>query len=192
MLSVDAISSKESKLVLAKKGRAANTMAPSVDTSCILLSLAFVLLLLAVIYFFFFRPLKAELRRTKRELARLALAMELSEAIGRLGSWHLDTAAETVKWSDYVFDIHARPHSKGEPTLAEAIAYYHPDDRSLVENAVAHALSDGEDFEFRARIITERGDERPVLARGTCQFERDGAIVGVFGCFVDLSQPKQL
>lgn len=134
------------------------------------------------------RRIQAALLKSRRELARLKLTLELSEGVGRFGSWHVDTAAETVKWSDYIFDMHARPHSKGEPTLDEAIAYYHPDDIAIVQNAVARALSEGEDFEYRARIITERGNELPVMARGTCQFDQNGNIVGVFGCFVDLSQ----
>lgn len=115
------------------------------------------------------------------------LTLELSEDIGRFGSWQVDGKAGTVEWSDYVFDMHERPRSRGHPHLDKAIHYYHPDDRNMVNSAVACALKEGQDFEFRARIITENGNELPVLARGTCRFGPDGEILGLFGCFVDMS-----
>ncbi len=124
-----------------------------------------------------------------RELERLKMLLELSEDVGRFGTWHLNSDTRMVNWSSHVFEMHQRPHMNGDPTLEDAIGYYHVDDRPAVANAVNHALGEGEDFEFRARIITETGKELPVLARGTCQFDRSGTIIGVFGCFVDLSTP---
>lgn len=159
----------------------------SSDLPCIAACIAVAALIFLVLRL---RSARTALLNSKRELARLKLTLELSEGIGRFGSWHLDKTSETVKWSDYVFDMHARPHSKGEPTPDEAIAYYHPDDVAMVQDAISRVLSDGEDFEFRARIVTERGSELPVMARGTCQFDRSGEIIGVFGCFVDLRQPN--
>lgn len=134
---------------------------------------------------------KTQSELSRRELERLKMVLELSEDVGRFGTWHLNRETETVDWSSYVFDMHQRPHSNGNPALQDAINYYHVDDRQIVDEAVSHALNEGEDFEFRARIITETGREVPVLARGTCQFDRFGTVVGVFGCFVDLSAPHE-
>ena len=60
----------------------------------------------------------------------------------------------------------------------------------MVRTAVMRALKEGEDFEFRARILTENNKEVPVLARGTCQIGGEGDVLGIFGCFVDLSKPE--
>jgi len=137
------------------------------------------------------RKLQAELLITRLELDRCQLTLEISEDVGRFGSWHLDARTNGVKWSNYVFDMHERRHSLGHPPLENAIHYYHPDDRPMVQAAVARALEEGVDFEFRARILTENGNELPVLARGTCQFGGDGEVLGIFGCFVDLSKPEE-
>jgi len=134
---------------------------------------------------------KADLRTAQLELDRCQLTLEISEDVGRFGSWHLDARTKIVKWSDYIFDMHERRHSLGHPPLENAIRYYHPDDRPMVETAVARALKEGADFEFRARIVTENGNELPVLARGTCQIGGDGEVLGIFGCFVDLSTPEE-
>jgi hypothetical protein len=87
--------------------------------------------------------------------------------------------------------MHERRHSFGHPPLENAIHYYHPDDRRMVQTAVERALEEGADFEFRARILTESANEIPVLARGTCQIAGDGEVLGVFGCIVDLSTPEE-
>lgn len=136
------------------------------------------------------RNLQTELRAVRLELSRCQLTLEISEDVGRFGSWHLDAKTNWVKWSDYVFDMHERRHSLGHPTLENALHYYHPDDRATVETAVTRALEEGEDFEFRARILTDNEKELPVLARGTCQIGGDGDVLGIFGCVVDLSKPE--
>ncbi|WP_164089199.1 PAS domain-containing protein [Sphingorhabdus sp. YGSMI21] len=137
------------------------------------------------------RSLRVDLQAARLDLERCQLTLEISEDVGRFGSWHLDARSNTVKWSDYVFDMHERRHSLGHPLLENAIHYYHPDDRPMVQEAVSRALDEGVDFEFRARILTENGNDLPVLARGTCQIGGDGAVLGIFGCFVDLSTPEE-
>ncbi|WP_321323170.1 PAS domain-containing protein [uncultured Parasphingorhabdus sp.] len=153
--------------------------------------LAFVLLLVIAYLWLRLRNVRADLTTARLDLDRCQLTLEISEDVGRFGSWHLDAATNIVKWSDYVFDMHERRHSLGNPMLENAIDYYHPDDRPMVEEAVARSLDEGADFEFRARILTENGNELPVLARGTCQIGGNGAVLGIFGCFVDLSTPEE-
>lgn len=115
----------------------------------------------------------------RANIARIRVSVELSEDVGRFGTWHLNVKTREVEWSDYVFDMHRRPKLMGAPTLEQAIGYYHDDDRGAVDQAVRRAMEQGEDFEFRARIVTESGQELAVLARGTCQFDRDGTVIGV-------------
>ena len=153
--------------------------------------LAFVLIVAIAYLVFRLRKLQVDFRTVETELERCQLTLEISEDVGRFGSWHLDARTNAVKWSDYVFDMHERRHSLGHPLLENAIHYYHPDDRPMVQAAVSSALNEGADFEFRARIITENGNELPVLVRGTCQIGGDGEVLSIFGCFVDLSTPEE-
>lgn len=150
----------------------------------------FALVTAVVVLVYGLQKLRANLRAVTLELERCRLTLEISEDVGRFGSWHLNVTTNIVKWSDYVFDIHERRHSLGDPMLEQAVNYYHPTDRPAVASAVQLAIEQGEDFEFRARIITELGKELPVLARGTCQIGIDGKVLGIFGCVVDLSTPE--
>jgi|GEM_PF-1045823 len=153
--------------------------------------LAFFLILAIVYLLFRLRKLRNDLQAVQMELDRCQLTLEISEDVGRFGSWHLDARTNNLKWSDYIFDMHERRHSLGHPLLENAIHYYHPNDRPMVQEAIARALDEGADFEFRARILTENGNDLPVLARGTCQIGGDGEVLGIFGCFVDLSFPEE-
>ena len=153
--------------------------------------LAFVLFVATLYLLLRLQTTRADLQAMRIELDRCQLTLELSEDVGRFGSWHVDAKSNLVEWSDYVFDMHERRRSLGQPPLENAIQYYHPDDRPMVQDAVSRALDEGMDFEYRARILTENGNELPVLSRGTCQINGDGEVLGIFGCFVDLSTPEE-
>lgn len=134
------------------------------------------------------------LRMAQRENAalrqdrnRVSLSLDLAHGVGRMGIWQFERFDQSLIWSDEVFAIHDRDRRRGQPKLDEAIAYYHPDDRLKVADAVQRSLEHGEDYDFRARIITDSGQVREVMSRGTCRFGRDGTTVGVLGFIIDLT-----
>ena len=153
----------------------------------IIIIVAVLAIIAAIFVTFLLIKTQAVAANLSRECNRLRLTLELSEDIGHFGYWQFLTGSEVVLWSDYVFEMHQRPRTSGYPTLEQAINYYHPDDQQMVSDAVSHALVEGDDFEFSAHIITEKGSKMPVRARGTCQFAQDGKVLSIFGCFVDLS-----
>ena len=117
----------------------------------------------------------------------LATTAELAEAVGGVGAWTLDCATSVVTWSDAVFTMHGRSVSAGVPALADAIGYYHPQDREMVNALVGRAVEHGDDFDFVARIIGDDGVERTVISRGACEIAPDGIIRTVYGSIVDVS-----
>lgn len=128
----------------------------------------------------------------QRDNNRVALSLDLAHGVGRMGNWQFERAETSLIWSDEVFAIHQRDRQRGQPGLQEAISYYHSDDRVKVADAVQRSLDHGEDFDFRARIITDNGEVREVMSRGTCRYGRDGTTIGVLGYIIDLtSAPAQ-
>lgn len=117
---------------------------------------------------------------------RIALSLDLALSVGRIGNWQFERSETSLIWSDEVFAIHHRDRRRGQPALHEAICYYHPDDRLKVRDAVQRSLDQGEDFDFHARIVTDLGEMRDVLVRGTCRYGRDGTTIGVLGFIIDL------
>lgn len=137
-----------------------------------------------------------------RSLARnFALTAELrqhidmlqhAEKLGRIGTWKIDVKSQRLHWSDRVFQIHDRKVTFGEPPLENAISYYHPDDRDMVQTAVDRALRDGVQFEFTARLLTETGKEKKVFSRGMCALDSQGHVDRVYGVFIETAHVIQL
>lgn len=123
----------------------------------------------------------------QRDRNRVTLSLDLALSVGRIGNWQFERTETSLHWSDEVFAIHQRDRRRGQPGLQEAICYYHPDDRLKVADAVQRSLDHGEDFDFRARIITDAGEMREVMSRGTCRYGRDGTTIGVIGFIIDLT-----
>lgn len=123
----------------------------------------------------------------RRDCNRAELSLDLALGVGRMGTWQYERADTSLIWSDEVFAIHQRDQRRGQPGLQEAICYYHPDDRLKVADAVQRSIDHCEDFDFRARIVTDSGEQRDVMVRGTCRYGRDGTAIGVLGFIIDLT-----
>jgi PAS domain-containing protein len=123
----------------------------------------------------------------RQDRNRVRLSLDLAHSVGRMGIWQFDRLEASLLWSDEVFVIHQRDRRRGQPGLQEAVSYYHPDDRLKVADAVQRSLDHGEDYDFRARILTDHGEVREVMSRGTCRFGRDGSTIGVLGFIIDLT-----
>lgn len=120
------------------------------------------------------------------DAASVAQALDHALSVGRIGNWHYEWSETSLVWSDEVFAIYERDRSLGEPTMSEAIAAYHPDDRDKVQRAVRRALDHGEDIDFHARLINAQGGMRNILVRGSCRHGSDGTTTGVLGFIIDL------
>lgn len=133
------------------------------------------------------RSIQRENLALREDRNRATLSLDLALSVGRMGNWKFERSDTSLFWSDEVFAIHQRDRRRGQPGVHEAISYYHPDDRLMVADAVQRSLDNGEDYDFRARIITDSGQVREVMSRGTCRFGRDGTAIGMIGFIIDLS-----
>jgi PAS domain-containing protein len=73
------------------------------------------------------------------EIERSAKAKEhllaIASRVGKLGGWQLDLSSSTVHWSDEVCRIHGVP-SGFHPRVEDAISYYAPEHRDVIQRAV--------------------------------------------------------
>ncbi|WP_209348856.1 PAS domain-containing protein [Pontixanthobacter sp. CEM42] len=127
-------------------------------------------------------------RYLKADLLRAEDGLRLAGEVGGIGTWTLDLELEELDWSDQVFVLHDRDEGLGSPTLEEALAYYHPQDRDRVAALVDDAIQSGKGFDFLARLTAEGGVEKTVISRGVCQRDKDGNIGWVFGVIIEASR----
>jgi PAS domain S-box-containing protein len=135
------------------------------------------------------RELGGERRDLERWLRRCEAQLALQSSIARIGSWSLELAGNALWWCETTFVLHEVEHRR-QPTIEEAIAFYHPEDRPRLAAAVERALAGGGDYDGEFRIVTARGRERWVRTMGRLIAEA-GRPVRLSGVFQDIDAHKR-
>ncbi len=124
-----------------------------------------------------------------QELQRQNDLFEAVEKLASVGGWEYDVRSETLYWSDEIRRIHGLPLDH-EPTLDEAIGFYHPKDQSKIREAIGRATTEGESFDAELRLIRPDGEIRWTRARGEPRYD-DEEIIGIRGTFQDITNRKE-
>ena len=125
---------------------------------------------------------------SKRGLSRRDELLRQAAQIAKIGGWELDLATMTPLWSDEVCRIH-EVESGHQPTLDEAISYYHPDARPVIAAAVERGMADGSPWDLELPFITARGRAIWVRAMGRAE-KVDGTCRRLCGTFQDITERK--
>ncbi len=128
----------------------------------------------------------------KAQEDRLRKSEELLNRTGvlaQVGGWEVDIASGSIHWSEQTCRIHGVELGY-QPQLAEAIDFYAPQARPIVEAAVAQAMADGTDWDLELPLIQKGGRKIWVRAVGHAEFE-DAKPVRLFGAFQDITQRVQ-
>lgn len=134
----------------------------------------------------FMRDVTAQEER-KRELERQEFLFRRTQELAHIGVWEVDLESGVPWWSEGVRRIHGVSPDY-QPTLQQAINFYHPDDRDIIEAAVQQAIEAGERYSHRLRIIRTDGAVRHVLARGEVIYNEAGAPDRLRGTFQDVTE----
>ena len=113
--------------------------------------------------------------------------LRFSHELNGSGHWYLDFRDQTVFWSREVFQMHGCNPDERQPTLSEALAFYHPDDRERVNTLVEKAIETHQPFSFEARIIRRDGAICRIRSNGRVQFNASGEPTWLFGIFRDIT-----
>ena len=107
-------------------------------------------------------------------------------ALAQVGGWEVDITSGSIHWSEQTCRIHGVERDY-QPQLAEAIDFYAPQARSIIEAAVAQAIADGTDWDLELPFIQKSGQNIWVRAVGHAEVE-DGKPVRLFGTLQDITQ----
>lgn len=125
-----------------------------------------------------------EVNAATSELAERNRMLEMAEATAHIGHWSLNLADESIIWSDEVYRLHGL---KPGNTLAleNAIEFYHPDDREIVEQSIKTATATCQSYRLKARLLNEIGETRHVEVRGQVDTDADGKPAAILGVIID-------
>jgi PAS domain S-box-containing protein len=125
-------------------------------------------------------------KQQSQELEQANEFLSQTQTVADVGGWEFDIQTESLRWTDEVYRIHGL-NTDFEPTIENAVEFYHPEDQTTIQDAVERVLTDGEPYDLELRIVTADDEVRWVRTRGEPHRE-DGDIVGVRGTFQDITQ----
>ncbi len=129
-----------------------------------------------------------EHRRAQEALHESQEELKRAQKVAHLGSWRWDVQHNEFLWCDETYRIFGIP--QGAPVTYEAfLGAIHPDDRASVNQRWTAALR-GEPYDVEHRIVV--GDSvKWIRERAELDFDKDGALLGVFGTAQDITERKQ-
>jgi PAS domain S-box-containing protein len=131
-----------------------------------------------------------ERRQSASELQASQAFLDRTGRIGGVGGWALDLATRQIRWTDQTCRIHDCPPGH-QPSLKEALSYFPPEARSVVEEGFKHTLETGEAFDVELPLTTAQGRAIRVRAVGELDV-RDGVARGLVGALQDVTAARQL
>lgn len=113
-----------------------------------------------------------------------------AELVSKTGSWEVNLAQNKVFWSPMTKIIHEVP-SDYLPTIAEGINFYKEGFyRDLISELVNEALVDGKPWDTELIIVTTKGKEVWVRAKGEAELV-NGTCIRISGTFQDIDEKKK-
>jgi len=106
-----------------------------------------------------------ERRERARDLERNRDLLSKTERLAHVGGWELDCRTETLRWTDGTRSIFDTDDGY-EPTLDDAVEFYHPEDRPRIRRLVRRCRETGASYEVVLRAHTAAGEERWIRSFG--------------------------
>ncbi|HEX8617454.1 MAG TPA: PAS domain-containing protein, partial [Thermoanaerobaculia bacterium] len=129
-------------------------------------------------------------KKAETELQHSQQLRRIASRVGQIGGWEVDLKSARVAWSDEVCAIHGVP-AGFNPTLEDAIAFYAPEDRAAIVDAVETSIRTGVPFDGEYQIVNTSGERVWVRAMGEAEVDHTGTIVAIRGAFQNISERKQ-
>ncbi|MCE2613400.1 PAS domain-containing protein [Flavobacteriaceae bacterium D16] len=128
-----------------------------------------------------------EVTESHRDKELIARAMD----VARIGGWEVDLVNNTIYWSKVTKEIHEVPQDY-VPDLEKGINFYKEgEDRDMITALVSEAIANGTPWDTELRIITLKGNEVWVHAKGEAELV-NGKCVRLLGTFQDIDDRKRM
>lgn len=130
-------------------------------------------------------------QHTETALQKSQTRLSEAQRVAHIGNWEWDVITGKITWSPELFEIVGRDSALGEPTYEENLRLYHPASAKHLHLVVQRALTHGQPYLLRLRIVRPNGSLRHTEARGQAQLNAEGKVIRLFGTFQDITDLVQ-
>ncbi|MEX2618064.1 MAG: PAS domain-containing protein [Alphaproteobacteria bacterium] len=123
----------------------------------------------------------------RHKLNQAEQLLHLAGETVRLGGWRVELDTGTVIWTPETVAIHGLPAGYSPPGITEAIGFYAPEYRDVVQRAFERCVRDGEGFDVICRLNAADGRQPWVRSIGGPVRDMEGRISAVQGAFQDIT-----
>ncbi|MBY0491113.1 MAG: response regulator [Gemmatimonadaceae bacterium] len=128
------------------------------------------------------------LSREREALTRTTELLEEAQTVARMGNWSVARDSDVVEWSPGTYALFGRPVFAGPPSLRDALERYAPESVPPMLAALETARRSGTPFSLILRTADHNPAVRWIRADGRARIDDTGAIVGVYGILVDVTE----
>jgi two-component system, sensor histidine kinase and response regulator len=129
-----------------------------------------------------------EVKRIQEALSESKAYLDRAGRMAGVGGWRVDLQAGRVHWSEETRRIH-EVDDDFVPVLDQAIEFYAPEARPVIEAAVQNAIATGTGWDLELPMVTAKGRAIWVRAVGAVEYE-DATPVLLVGAFQDITERR--
>ncbi|MDD9942178.1 MAG: PAS domain S-box protein [Myxococcales bacterium] len=131
-------------------------------------------------------------QRTRHALRISEERLRRAQRVAQVGFWDWNIATGELYWSDEIFAIFGINRSMFAATYDSFVEAVHPEDRSLVQQAVDSSINDGAPYSVDHRVIRPSGEVRYVLEQGEVTRDVAGTPIRMLGTVHDVTERRAL
>jgi signal transduction histidine kinase/ActR/RegA family two-component response regulator len=127
------------------------------------------------------------------DITESMLAIEnLNEAqrLGQIGNWSWDAHEDVMQWSDQTYALFGIDKSDSRIDLKTTVCLYTEESQRLFESAVKNLLTSGTAFTIELETGDSSNGVKYIQAQGRARYNADGAIAGLFGTVMNITESK--
>ncbi len=113
-----------------------------------------------------------------------------SQSYANIGTWDWNIRTGELYWSDRIAPLFGYHESFNETTYDNFLAAIHPDDRAIVQEAIANCVENGAIYNIEHRVVWDDGSIHWVQESGNVLRAEDGTPLRMLGVVQDLDDRK--
>jgi PAS domain S-box-containing protein len=129
---------------------------------------------------------KMELGRIQAQQRRQRKFLDVAEKIARTGSWSWDLDADTMTWSNNLYQLLQRDPELGAPSFSEYVTLFTPESMEQLRQAVQDARENGKSHELKLSTLRRGSSTMPCIVSVKTETDEAGTITQLYGSLQEI------